>query len=294
MRILVAGDTHGNTPFVENYLYPRAVALGVDHILQLGDFGYWEHEPPGVQFLDVVESLAARSQIPMYWLHGNHDKHSVLLDKYKRRTIEGFIPVREHVFYLPQGVSWMWEDGVIKPYAVDSGRAVTARVFGGAYSIDKELRLRLERQRGKPGAYWFPEEQMSDADMDEMLAADSDPRTIIFSHDKPRSANAGIPLKDLQACHENQDRLQRALLAHRPALWMHGHLHHRYIDRVRSGDETTTGIIGLGCDDQASDRPQDSWAVLEIDGNQVGMMFSDSALLELSEDDLDAARGYLI
>ena len=42
MRILLAGDTHGNTTHVR-YLIDVAVDQGCDRIFQLGDFGAWEH-----------------------------------------------------------------------------------------------------------------------------------------------------------------------------------------------------------------------------------------------------------
>ncbi len=293
---MLAGDTHGNTAFVTHYLYPTAVCLGVDHIIQVGDFGYWEHKPPGVRYLDVLDQAAVRSQIPLYWLHGNHDNHALALAKYKRRTIEGFVPVRSHVFYIPQGASWMWEDGVVKPYARDNAGAITARAFGGAYSIDKAWRLDHERERNDPGSLWFPEEEMTDQEMAHLLAADSDPRTIVFSHDKPRSSNPGLPLKDMPECHFNQDRLQRALLAHTPSFWVHGHLHYRYADRVRSGDDSTTAVIGLGCDDLAADRfqkPWHAWAVLEIDGPEVEMHFGDSALLDIDDVAFAKAQEFL-
>lgn len=315
VRILIAGDTHGNARFITEYLFPMAVCLGVDQIIQDGDFGYWEHHPDGVVFLDEVDRAASLTSIPWYWLHGNHDKHSLLLKKYKRRTIEGFIEVRPMVIYLPQGASWMWQDDRMLPYSKDNARAVTARAFGGAYSVDKAGRLQderdgLERQirrnegrkeAGQPTrpliqtkeTLWFPEEEMTDAEMDAMLAEDSDPRTIVFSHDKPRSSNPGWNRKDIPECLPNQDRLQRALLAHQPRFWVHGHLHQNYVHTVRSGDDSAvTAVVGLGCDDNASPdgmQAHDSFAVLDVTGSDAVLIQGRGSELKVGEDDFLAA-----
>lgn len=294
---MVAGDTHGNTPFVAYYLIPVASALGVDQIIQVGDFGYWEHSPEGVDFLDSIDQVLGKAGIPLYWLHGNHDKTSLLLDKYKRLTIEGFIEVRKNVFYIPQGLSWQWQDNAMHPYSADNAGAVTARAFGGAYSIDKTWRLDIERQRGEPESLWFPEEEMTDADMD-LLLAGAKPRTIVFSHDKPRSSDPGVPLKDWPACQHNQDRLQRALLAHQPKMWIHGHLHHRYVNTVRCGDDKYTSVIGLSCDDRATDdEPTHAFVILDIesvsdgDGDHITrVILGDSEMVKVSREDLRAAR----
>ena len=282
MRILVIGDTHGNTKFLCDYLYPIACNIGAGAIVQLGDFGYWEQAPEGVQFLDDVAGAAHHFEIPLYWLHGNHDKHSMIAGRYTGRTVDGFIAVRPRVNYIPQGFCWTWA-------------GVSMRAFGGAYSVDKQWRLDEEAKRYKKlsykegkrravglepksipptaGTLWFPEEQMTDAEFAELLAADSDRKDIVFSHDKPRGSNPGLELKNEPECLPNQDRLQRALCIHKQKLWLHGHLHHRYTDWVRYGDGAAdwTRVAGLGPDSQAAMRfwrPTDSWCVLDLHSPQ--------------------------
>lgn len=282
MRIFVAGDTHANTSFLCDYLYPQAANVGATAIVQLGDFGYWEHESLGVSFLDAVAAEAKRFDIPLYFLHGNHDKWSLLMQKYgDKRTVDGFIRVRPRVNFIPQGYAWTWA-------------GTRFRAFGGAYSIDKKIRLGYEAQRYRQaweremhrrmvglehhdlpstaGTLWFPEEQMTDDEFAALMAADSGPKDIIFSHDKPRSTDCGLPLKDEPECWPNQDRLQRALLTHQPKLWMHGHLHHHYTHHVRNGDEGGwTEVVGLAPDTQAAGRfykPTQAWAVLDVRKDQ--------------------------
>lgn len=283
MRLFVAGDTHGNDAFLNDYLYPIAAELGAHAIIQLGDFGFWEHEETGVRFLDAVAVSAERYQLPLYWLHGNHDKHSLALARYGAiRDHEGFISCRKHVLYIPQGHVWTWA-------------GTRMRAFGGAYSIDKQWRLDLEARRARQAAQaederrraghravpvrrfaetiWFPEEEPTDAQFAALLDADHGPVDIVFSHDKPRAARPGMTLKDLPECLPNQDRLQRALETHQPSVWLHGHLHQRYSDTVGRGAHATR-VTGLACDDAAAPRfwrPTDAWAVLDIDDGAVSL-----------------------
>lgn len=292
MRILVVGDTHGNIPWLTGFIYPAAVMLNADAIVQVGDFGYWEHTFDGVRFLNLLNEAASASGIPLYWLHGNHDKHSLALKRYnKARDAGGFIVVRSHVKYIPQGHVWEWQ-----------GRRF--RVFGGAYSVDKRWRIEREqrkyqqlmvkeqaRQReGKPpkrvpsqvGTLWFPEEEMSDVTMDKLLAADSGNVHYVFSHDKPRSSAPGWNRKDFPECLPNQDRLQRALLVHEPLYWFHGHLHHFYTDTVRTQHGGTV-VVGLDCDDQAAEhrwRAEQAYATIDLreDGTDRVLLGPDSEL----------------
>ena len=46
-KIMLLGDTHGNTGFVLHQVIPAAKAAGVKWIYQVGDFGYWEHTTDG-------------------------------------------------------------------------------------------------------------------------------------------------------------------------------------------------------------------------------------------------------
>ncbi len=301
MRLLVLGDTHGNTGHLVNNVFPLVPQLGIDVIVQVGDFGYWEHTDDGVEFLNACERLCAEYDVNLYWLHGNHDKHSLTLALYgSLRTDDGFIPCRSRVFYIPQGHAWTW-----KGYRL--------RAFGGAYSIDKQWRLEIEGKRaykfnygrtsGEPvivtaETLWFPEEQMTDAEMDDLLAADSGPVDIVFSHDFPARANPGPHFKTLPECLPNQQRLQRAMDAHKPAFWFHGHLHHHYTDHVLHGSDdpnvaAVTTVVGLGCDPAAAGRfykPWHSWALLDLDEAELKFTSGSQADEEMTpKKELDAA-----
>jgi len=278
--LFILGDVHGNIRFLDDYVFPLADGLGVDAIVQLGDYGYWEHEPSGVLFNDAVMDACARYSIPFYFLRGNHDKLSHLLATYGDNVTEGgFIQIRPRLFYIPDGHTWTWD-------------GCSFRAFGGAYSVDKQYRLQQENKRriarwakeharrdaGRPpkevvdpaGELWFPEEQLTDEQWKALLGAEEPGHVdVLLSHDKPRSANhPELRLKDLIDCWPNQHWLQRAIRLHTPKLHLHGHLHHRYTASVRSGDDLWTTVFGLACDWDAAPkfvRPHDAWALLDID-----------------------------
>jgi hypothetical protein len=132
VRILLIGDTHGNIDWLRDVIYPTALAVNAQKAVVVGDFGYWEHTSSGVSFLNACDALAASAGIPLYWLHGNHDKWSLAVEQYgHQRDSEGFVYIRRNVLYIPQGHAWTWDDK-------------SFRAFGGAYSVDKGYRLRME------------------------------------------------------------------------------------------------------------------------------------------------------
>lgn len=258
MKIMIAGDTHGNLAHWR-YLINTAHEARISTIVQVGDFGYWEHMPEGVRFLDRLERTLALDPdgIQVHFLDGNHDKTGLLIDKYdavQYLNPNGSIKVRQHINYLSRGLRWTW-----------GGTRFIA--LGGAYSIDKAYRLELEKQgSGKPGRYWFPEEEMTDADMAQILL-DTEPVDVILAHDKPRASNPMWNRKAFAECLPNQDRLQLAVNTLKPKLFVHGHLHYRYTDTIRSGDDTWTKVEGLHCDPEATMHwpydPTESWLLFD-------------------------------
>ncbi len=273
MRILMAGDTHGDATHVR-YLLVTAQIQRCDRVFVLGDFGYWEHTQEGRNFLNRVSLLANLKNIPIYFLDGNHDKTSLLLEQYdviSDGDREGFLLVREYVRYARRGLTWIWDD-------------IEFIALGGAYSVDKQSRLEWEAKHGEPESLWFPEEEMTDEEMNEILgrlySVD-----VMLAHDKPRSSEPGRNRKHFDECLPNQDRLQAAVQALKPVLYLHGHLHFRYTDNIAvwasqdsiiANEErlfTDCRVEGLDCNvrDQTSvllnDKadPSASWYVLDTE-----------------------------
>lgn len=253
MRVLLGGDTHGEISQC-HWLGQQAVRYGCHAVFILGDFGFWEHEPDGEDFLDDVADIAAQTKKPWYALDGNHDKTSLILDRYSNDVDdEGFLSIRPGLKYAPRGHRWTW----------DNTRFIS---LGGAYSVDKGYRLQVEaikaarirrRNQYRPvnrrrspdtsGTMWFPEEEMTDEDMAKILT-DTTPVNVILAHDKPRGSNPDWNRKDLLECLPNQDRLQMAVTTLRPQFFIHGHLHYRYSDRVAVDAHTWCQVEGLDCD----------------------------------------------
>ena len=282
-RILVVGDIHGAPDrYHHKYLAKIAKEKQCDLVFALGDFGFWEHFTDGVAFLDEVSELATESGIPWYAIDGNHDKTSLVLEKHghTKDPETGFLTVRDNLFYVPRGAQWTWD-------------GVRFMGFGGAYSVDKEYRLaweaekkaRLEKQNryrreaevpeadtDTSGQLWFPEEEATDEDVDKILT-DALPIDILFTHDKPRGSRPGWNRKDIPECWPNQDRVQRIAVELKPKLLMHGHLHYKYNQTIRIGDDDSwLDVYGLDVDGVAGEKAgykrSDSWAVLTVDGGE--------------------------
>jgi predicted phosphodiesterase len=256
MKVLLAGDTHGNTRHVL-YLIRRARIMGCDRVFVVGDFGYWEHTLFGIEFMDTV-SDAAR-EITVYFLDGNHDKTSLLLEKYDTPEYtdpEGFLLVRPQVRYARRGHRWTWDD-------------CRFIALGGARSVDKKERLEREVRSGRHQSEWFPEEEMSDEDMKQILQ-DTSLVDVILAHDKPRGSEPGWNRKDYDFCLPNQDRLQRAVETLDPKYFIHGHLHYPYVYQMWHShhgitrDMHITTVVGLDCDGNAGKKDR-SWSVFDTD-----------------------------
>ncbi len=254
----MAGDTHGDLHHLR-YLLTVAKDKKCDRIFVLGDFGWWAHTRWGVSFLEQLSLSANLKNIRIYWLDGNHDKISHLYKHYGSDQYldpEGFIQTHPYLHYAPRGKRWIW-DGV---------RFIA---LGGAWSIDKKERLIQERNSG-PGTQWFPEEQMTDREMDQILK-NREPVDVMLAHDMPRGSDPGWHRKSFQECEENQNRLQWAVRALDPMLYLHGHLHWPYEFEMwhsaKGLSVSITKVIGLDCNGNSAQWPgykrEASWMVFD-------------------------------
>ena len=73
-RVLVAGDTHGNAPWVEG-LAATAAEQGCPIVIQVGDFGYFPDHPNGPRYLTAIDTACARHGVELWFIDGNHDDH---------------------------------------------------------------------------------------------------------------------------------------------------------------------------------------------------------------------------
>lgn len=263
-RILVVGDLHGDPQSLQ-YIFETAHQLDVQAIVQIGDYGFWEHHPAGGAFLDLTAEGVQISGIPFLWLDGNHESHTLLRSKYGPGgpehcpTWEGFWEIRTGVYYLPRGVRWSW-----------NGHRFMA--LGGAYSIDKAWRLAQTARDGAPR--WWPEEELTDAEVEAAINQREEFIDVLFTHDKPFAATVPWDKGIIPATLPNQHRIQKVVDALKPLWVVHGHLHYHYQDHIPGGPT----VIGLNCNlnDRptvlagsprawAMENPEDAWVVMDLD-----------------------------
>lgn len=246
---MLLGDTHGNTNFIVNRVIPEAYDSNCSWIYQVGDFGYWEHTPEGVDFLYDVNSKLIEKNIKLVFIQGNHDKVSLIPEKYSQAE-NGFFWVRSNIAFAPNGVVWSPNAGKSNFIAL-----------GGAYSIDKKWRLANETT---PESLWFPEEEMTDVQFDKIVNSITQKIDVMLTHDKPSMSNPNVKLLSIAECIPNQQRIQKAVNVLQPRLLVHGHLHSRYTDMIRCGnDGAATRVEGLGAD--VSQSHFDAWTLISIE-----------------------------
>lgn len=260
MRILLAGDTHANTEHVK-YLVGVAKEQDCDRIFQVGDFGYFESETWGLEYLEHINHAAEQAGIVIYFLRGNHDNIRLLLENYQDDADhEGFLMVRSNILFAPDGHCWEW----------DGKRFI---VFGGAYSVDKAYRLAQERYDTEhygvdmSETQWFSDEEMTSEAVRNAIVAAPNTVDFMFTHDKPRMSNPKWNRKNIEECWANQNRIQEAVDALKPHLLVHGHLHYRYDDQIL-GPHGKTQVLGLQSEPWGAGThlsSKDSWYVLDTE-----------------------------
>lgn len=222
MKILLAGDTHGNIDQF-HYLHWVMKQHGITRGIVLGDFGLWPG-PAGKKFLDDLKELCAEDGITWEWLDGNHEDHTQI-QQWVREEGGYTRPYKlsDHVHYLPRGYR----------FEIDGCRFMT---LGGAWSIDQEHRL--------PYITWWPEEQITQADVRRALDSD-EPIDILLTHDMPadREAVLSLGFRMSSGGEGNRRAISEVMYALKPKLLAHGHMHVRASCRV--GD---TQVESINCD----------------------------------------------
>lgn len=237
-KVLLAGDIHGDTVWARRVV---AVAknLGCSRILQVGDFGYWEHHGSGVDYLYKLSHALVKNSIGLYFIDGNHENHTMLRADYgpggeKHEPRGPFWKIRDGIHYVPRGSRWTWADN--NDYS--DGKGVHFLGCGGAYSVDKPAR--------REGFSWWPEETITEADVRRCLD-DHGSVDVLVSHDAPldcldaiKEAMRGGYWKQHPETERNQKALQAIVDGTKPRLVVHGHYHVGYNTTI--GDRLTIGL----------------------------------------------------
>lgn len=202
--IVLAGDWHADAAHAVRVIDAAADA-GAIGVAQVGDFGYWPRHPQGREFLVKVAARCVERGVSVWFADGNHEDHSRL-----DHRAEHPVSVAPSVWWMPRGTVMEW------------GRR-RVLFMGGAVSVDQPRRV--------AGIDWFPEEAPTSAQIERALAAGS--VDVVVAHE-------GLPDTPLVSSYQSHippeivahaDRVRQAMGeiadALRPAIWAHGHWHHR-------------------------------------------------------------------
>jgi predicted phosphodiesterase len=247
-RVGLVGDVHGDLGALLT-ISQSMRDQGVSVLLVLGDLGLvWGGENWSNRLSRLSKRLGARQQV-LYWVDGNHDDHRRL------STFDvgedGLRVLRTNVIHLPRGYRT----------TLASGKSLLA--LGGANSIDYQSRVE--------GVSWWPEEAISDADVEAVGREHAD---IMIGHDAPLdlpsldrvlAENAAQwTVEGLEYAEHGRRQFHRAFLRASPELFLGGH-YHQPVDAILeygSADEAFTSRVVLL--DQVQDANRASCAILEV------------------------------
>ena len=210
MEVLFSGDWHAGTRFGIDTI-DLAHDLGIDRIVQVGDFGFWPRFDQGRQFLGDVSDHAVSRGVGVWFCDGNHEDH----DSLPHATATAPLPLAPAIHWVPRGCVVTW-----------AGRRLL--FFGGAVSIDQDSRL--------TGWTWFSNEIPSETAW--LRASGAGPVDVVVAHDTvPGMPVRGAPPLSIPAsarrrAREHRKRLRALRDAVEPALWVHGHWHQRATARI--------------------------------------------------------------
>ena len=177
MNLFFLGDCHGSAHSIEqfyaNYIKDTPKEKEENWLILLGDAGflYYLNKKD-----DALKKAVSRLPIKYFVIRGNHEARasnvaSIYPDKWEQVELFENTCWREKEY---PNIYYARDDGGI--YWIE-GRKIL--VIPGAYSVDKHYRL-------QQGWTWFPDEQMTQAEMDKMFEEnDGNDFDLVLSHTCP-------------------------------------------------------------------------------------------------------------
>lgn len=256
IKIMLAGDTHGEFPNVKHKIDLAKKIGDIQRIVILGDFGLWWGFD-AVKFLDEINDYAKAKNVQVFAIPGNHENYEwweSIIDN-APATSHGWAYVRTHVLLSPRVHEFRWNN---KQFVV----------AGGAVSIDKDWREEYRRQKGK--RIWSPREQLTDAEVEELenwtRGPNSRPVDYLLTHDCSDFTPWKSRIKPDIDSQIHRQRIDRVIRAVKPKYHFHGHMHERYewlntqnTDAFGATPEVEVMTYGLECN-----LDPDSWGVLDL------------------------------
>ena len=198
-NIIVCGDIHGDWGPLNRLIKREKPEI----ILQCGDLGYWPNLSMSGRIKDILNGPTK-----IYWCDGNHENHWEL----SLIREEGVSQLEPNIFYMKRGST------LVLP---DKRRVL---FMGGAASVDRVFR--------KLGLDWFPDEVISQSDIEGLPDVDID---IVISHTCPMEIFPRIEEEAieyypwfLKMRDPSQEALSYVYNKYRPPLWYFGHFHMYY------------------------------------------------------------------
>lgn len=241
MLIGLIGDVHGNHSWLRvalDALHARSITT----IIQVGDLGIG-FTPTGGRAWHHVDNYLRERDMTLHVAPGNHDNYDQI-EKLEPGS-DGWLEYRQRILLAPRGHR-----------SEHGGRSFVW--LGGAGSVDRSYRLRLEAGRGAR-TLWWPQEVVTDADVETTVAGgDAD---IMISHDAPYPVasiesrlTARFDPHDVVDAHQSRLRFTQAVAAVRPTLLIHGHYHFKVDDTWNEpyadpAVNPPVRVFGLGSDD---------------------------------------------
>lgn len=233
-RVMFLGDAHANIGFMRSAI-DACPKVEANLIVQVGDFGIWDHVPGGAAYLNNTNAALEAADLILVFVDGNHENFDSLYE-YPMGD-DGFRRVRDRIWHAPRGHTWAWE-------------GVRFGAMGGAHSIDALAQyggIWEPWSNRQPGEGWWPQETITDEDVasaleiasnPKLVAADGSVVDVLVSHDAPYSVDipgiGGYPMGN-----ENRRRLEQVTRAWKPHLQVCGHYHRRHTGVVDHGDTQT-------------------------------------------------------
>jgi len=229
---------------MQSKVIKQAKRVQADAVVQLGDFGFiFRIDRDDVErTLTNLNRWFADSDIPLYWLDGNHENFEMMAEMGAATDATEMVQLRSHITYLPRGLRWEW-----------GGLGFMA--LGGAHSIDVDDRV--------PYVSWWPEERITHADVHRALDNGEAGVDVMLTHDSPHHPaldkflrSFRLPYKMEEQSMASRHALDGVVDELKPKLLVHGHYHHRL-----TGVHGETTILGLN----HSKTGAQAWAVLDTD-----------------------------
>lgn len=257
-RIGLLGDPHANLLWT-NRAIERLAARGGRQIHVLGVFGFvWHGAPKERRDLEWIDEVLETQGVQLLITGGNHEGYDALERDYPQDR-DGYRSLAERIVWLPRG----WRGATVA--------GTTVANLGGANSIDRPRRQPSVDGRG---GSWWPQEQITDADLAALGTAQVD---VLLAHDAPITAELVRRLEPsrhrwtaagLNYANDGQRMFHRAVEQVRASLIISGH-YHLHLDATEmlspaAAEAFQTRSVILNCSGEPA-----SAAVLDVSSGAV-------------------------